>query len=118
MKQFRYLATTLLPAHVAIFAVALASAVAEESPDRSGLEFFEAKIRPVLAAKCYECHSAEAAAGNKLKGKLLLDTRTAPGAAAKPVRPSCPERSKRAWRSRPSSTSRSRCRRPASCPTR
>ncbi len=35
-------------------------------------EFFESKIRPVLAEKCYECHSAEA---GKSKGGLLLDTR-------------------------------------------
>jgi hypothetical protein len=36
------------------------------------VEFFENKIRPVLAARCYECHSAKAA---KVKGGLLLDTR-------------------------------------------
>lgn len=51
----------------------LAATAAE--PDRAGVEFFEAKIRPVLVAKCYECHSAEAAEGGKLKGKLLLDSR-------------------------------------------
>jgi len=40
------------------------------SPDQ--LAFFEKKIRPVLVAKCYQCHSAEA---EKVKGGLLLDTR-------------------------------------------
>ncbi|MGB8168026.1 MAG: PSD1 and planctomycete cytochrome C domain-containing protein [Chthoniobacteraceae bacterium] len=35
------------------------------------LDFFEKKIRPVLAQECYECHSATA---KKLKGGLLLDT--------------------------------------------
>src|SRR5258705_12797765 len=35
-------------------------------------EFFEKSIRPLLAEKCYSCHSAQA---KKLKGKLLLDTR-------------------------------------------
>lgn len=40
------------------------------SPDQ--LAFFEKKIRPVLVAKCYECHSAES---KKVKGELLLDTR-------------------------------------------
>jgi hypothetical protein len=35
-------------------------------------EFFEKSIRPILAEKCYSCHSAQA---KKLKGKLLLDTR-------------------------------------------
>lgn len=34
--------------------------------------FFESRIRPVLAEKCYSCHSAEA---EKVKGALLLDTR-------------------------------------------
>ena len=35
-------------------------------------EFFESKIRPVLADNCYKCHSAGA---EKIKGGLLLDTR-------------------------------------------
>ncbi len=34
--------------------------------------FFESKIRPVLAEKCYGCHSVES---GKSKGGLLLDTR-------------------------------------------
>jgi mono/diheme cytochrome c family protein len=38
----------------------------------AGLEFFEKKIRPVLVAHCYECHSADA---KKLGGGLLLDSR-------------------------------------------
>ncbi len=35
------------------------------------VEFFEAKIRPVLAQECYECHSTR----GKSKGGLLLDSR-------------------------------------------
>ncbi len=35
-------------------------------------EFFEAKIRPVLAEQCYDCHSASA---KKLKGGLRVDGR-------------------------------------------
>ena len=35
------------------------------------LDFFEAKIRPVLATHCYECH------GHKEKGGLKLDSREA-----------------------------------------
>ena len=35
-------------------------------------DFFESKIRPVLAEKCYGCHSVES---GKSKGGLLLDTR-------------------------------------------
>ena len=38
-------------------------------------DFFEQKIRPVLAAKCYSCHSAAAAKKRSLKGGLQLDTR-------------------------------------------
>src|SRR5262245_15328574 len=40
--------------------------------DDAGIEFFEKKIRPVLVAHCYECHSAKA---KKLKGNLRLDSR-------------------------------------------
>ena len=44
-------------------------------PDQKGLDFFEAKIRPMLVTHCYECHSAAAAGKKKLKGSLLLDSR-------------------------------------------
>jgi hypothetical protein len=37
--------------------------------DADGLEFFEKKIRPLLAERCYECHSA----GKKIKAGLRLD---------------------------------------------
>lgn len=43
-------------------------------PDAKQVEFFEAKIRPVLLQHCYECHSADA---KHVKGGLLLDTRVA-----------------------------------------
>jgi uncharacterized protein DUF1553/uncharacterized protein DUF1549/cytochrome c len=42
------------------------------SDSADGIAFFESKIRPVLAERCFECHSAQA---KKLKGGLLLDTR-------------------------------------------
>ena len=35
-------------------------------------DFFENKIRPVLADNCYKCHSTQA---EKVKGGLLLDSR-------------------------------------------
>src|SRR5438093_524778 len=35
-------------------------------------ELFEKKIRPVLAERCYKCHSLNA---EKLKGELLLDSK-------------------------------------------
>ena len=57
---------------IQIFAVFLTS---EVSAAEIGLEFFEAKIRPVLVDKCYGCHSVEAANRGKLKGGLFLDTK-------------------------------------------
>lgn len=43
---------------------------AEFSSPEDGLRFFEERIRPVLAEKCYSCHSAES---EKLKGSLQVD---------------------------------------------
>ncbi|MCC6507970.1 MAG: DUF1549 domain-containing protein [Pirellulaceae bacterium] len=48
------------------------SAPATGTPTPSQLEFFEQKVRPLLVAKCYECHSADT---EKLKGGLRLDDR-------------------------------------------
>lgn len=45
---------------------------ASGADDAKAIEFFENKIRPVLAEKCYSCHSVKA---GKNKGGLLLDTR-------------------------------------------
>src|SRR5260221_6986822 len=42
------------------------------TPDQT--QFFEGKIRPLLTANCYKCHSAEQ---GKAKGGLTLDTREA-----------------------------------------
>ena len=42
---------------------------ADEKDSAKGLDFFEKKIRPVLAAQCYECHSAEAL--TRVSGKAL-----------------------------------------------
>lgn len=63
-----------LPQFILLIAFA-ASALEGAEPDQAGLEFFEAKIRPTLVTHCYSCHSADAAAKNKLKGGLLLDSR-------------------------------------------
>ena len=51
----------------------LGAAVAQEITKEQG-EFFESKIRPVLADTCYRCHSADA---GKSKGGLTLDSRDA-----------------------------------------
>ena len=44
----------------------------DRTPDRDGIAFFEQKIRPVLAEKCYACHSARV---KKPKANLYLDSR-------------------------------------------
>jgi hypothetical protein len=40
--------------------------------DAEGIDFFEKKVRPLLADRCYRCHSDRAP---KLRGGLRLDTR-------------------------------------------
>src|SRR5687768_535932 len=64
----RHIARTLI--FVGLMAIARASAAPASTPE--GIEFFEKKVRPILAESCYECHSATS---KKLKGGLLLDTR-------------------------------------------
>ena len=38
------------------------------------LEFFERQVRPLLVARCYECHGPET---DELKGGLRIDSRAA-----------------------------------------
>jgi len=45
-------------------------------PSAQQIEFFENKIRPMLVEHCYQCHSADAQKAKKLKGGLLLDTKS------------------------------------------
>ena len=52
-----------------LFAVCLA---AQTTPSPDGIAFFEARVRPLLAANCYGCHSAKA---RQPMGGLLLDSR-------------------------------------------
>jgi len=40
--------------------------------DAPGIEFFEKKIRPLLADRCYKCHSQQS---EKVRGGLLLDSK-------------------------------------------
>ncbi|HEY2411863.1 MAG TPA: PSD1 and planctomycete cytochrome C domain-containing protein [Pirellulaceae bacterium] len=53
-----------------------ASSLSRESAiaDETGNEFFEKQVRPILAARCLECHSGKA---EKAKGGLRLDSRAA-----------------------------------------
>ncbi len=58
----------------AIFMVnaSAASLLAQEAADAAGIEFFEKKVRPILARRCYECHSSQT---KSVQGGLYLDTR-------------------------------------------
>ena len=56
------------------FVITLSLLGAPEAPSQNHIDFFEKKIRPVLAEQCYQCHSAKAARSGMLMGKLQLDT--------------------------------------------
>ncbi len=58
----------------AVTTAVLNAAEASLAPTAEQLEFFEAKIRPVLVKHCYECHSTKLAAP---RGGLRLDDREA-----------------------------------------
>ena len=60
---------------VAVVVALMAGHAAAVPAGTEGATFFEKKVRPVLAAGCYKCHSAEAAQANKLRGGLRLDTK-------------------------------------------
>jgi mono/diheme cytochrome c family protein len=68
MRDFMRLSTTCLT--VAVWVASLAPmALCDDAAVSPQLEFFEKKVRPLLVAHCYECHSA-----NDVKGGLLLDS--------------------------------------------
>ena len=58
----------------AVSTAGAADAPKPKEPTKEEAEFFEKKIRPVLAESCYKCHSAEAKTNKKLKGKFYADT--------------------------------------------
>ncbi|MCE9609406.1 MAG: PSD1 and planctomycete cytochrome C domain-containing protein [Chthoniobacter sp.] len=66
MHQPRFSALVLLAALAAMGGRATAAVTAEQS------DFFETKVRPVLADNCFRCHGPE-----KQKGGLRLDSRAA-----------------------------------------
>ncbi len=62
-------ASTILPLFAVL--VALVAPVAARAGDPSGDEFFETQVRPILIARCAECHGGSA----KVKGGLRLTSR-------------------------------------------
>ncbi len=66
---------------------------AGEAPSPEGIAFFEKEVRPVLAERCYGCHSAKA---KKLKANLLLDSKAGwekGGDSGPPIVPGKPDQS-------------------------
>src|SRR5438876_7853416 len=59
-------------AALALWLVSAATAGAVDLP-KDGVEFFENKIRPVLADRCYNCHDGSGV--KAVKGEFTLDTR-------------------------------------------
>lgn len=55
-----------------ILAVATSSTATANPDDESNLRLFESRVRPLLAERCYQCHSVRS---GKSEGALLLDSR-------------------------------------------
>jgi hypothetical protein len=76
-----------------LFSVAgLAARVSAAEPDAAGIEFFERKVRPLLAENCYTCHGEE-----KQKNHLRLDSPAAiraGGESGPVIVPEHPEKSR------------------------
>ena len=65
----RWQPTARIPAvWVALCAVAATAA----APPQTGQDFFESRVRPILVARCFECHAQSA---GKPSAALMLDTR-------------------------------------------
>jgi hypothetical protein len=80
-------------AYTGIAALVAWPALAAERASKEGIEFFEKKIRPVLAKNCYSCHSGSIQA----RGGLRLDTRVGlliGGQSGPAISPGQPEKSK------------------------
>src|SRR5262245_20486252 len=81
-----------LAAGLAALVVGAASAAGAAPAAQSDLDLFEKKVRPVLVAQCYSCHST----GEKARGGLLLDSRQAirrGGDSGPALVPGAPEKS-------------------------
>jgi len=60
-----------MPRRLTILALLLTLRPAIVAADDAGVEFFEKKVRPILVARCFECHSGKI---DKPKGGLRLDS--------------------------------------------
>ncbi|MEX2175050.1 MAG: PSD1 and planctomycete cytochrome C domain-containing protein [Pirellulaceae bacterium] len=64
MLHFRWIAAGLV-------CCGLLTASAAAADDAAGIEFFEKQVRPILVARCYECHGGQS---KRLEGGLRLDS--------------------------------------------
>jgi mono/diheme cytochrome c family protein len=60
---------------LALLVLAALPVVSRGADDPKAVDFFEARIRPVLAEHCYKCHSDDAEREKKLRGGLKLDSK-------------------------------------------
>jgi cytochrome c553 len=58
---------------LALFAIGGKARAGEPMPDPAAATFFEKKVRPILVARCHECHGPE----SKARGGLRVDSREA-----------------------------------------
>ncbi len=83
------------PATRALLIVSMAiSPLCGQQPSAEALQFFESKVRPILASQCYGCHSSKSRFAS---GGLKLDTRTSffqGGQSGPPFVPGRPDESK------------------------
>jgi uncharacterized protein DUF1553/uncharacterized protein DUF1549/cytochrome c len=73
----QHAAGILLLAALFVFGSVVARIASAQDAD-AGIEFFEKQVRPLLAARCYDCHSGKLVDGkSEPKGNLRLDSREA-----------------------------------------
>src|SRR6185295_9473930 len=85
----------LLTAALGLLSMSAAAQDPAAPPDPEGADFFEQKIRPVLAERCFSCHSEKA---EKVMGKLLLDSREGLRAGSSAATSTAPRTSSATWR--------------------
>ncbi len=83
----------LIVLSLAVLAWAAPARAGEQTRDPAAIEFFEKKVRPLLAERCFQCHST---AAKKKRGGLTLDSRAAilkGGDTGPAIAPGDPEKS-------------------------
>ncbi|MCZ2342560.1 MAG: DUF1549 domain-containing protein, partial [Bacteroidales bacterium] len=72
IRQYHFISTRFAPAcWVGLLTLTLSPPLPAAEPTPEQARFFEAEVRPLLAEKCYSCHSE---AKNKFRGGLSVDS--------------------------------------------